>query len=156
MALKIPLHHYGYSYGRRNFHPQNPPDLRRLKKGPIYLRSFMQEFSYVVLPPKGEDVKLSQYLYTLFHKQLQIPTHRIEKHFPNNRWQNIWKNLNKKFLDTSVYSVWYNVIHDIIPTNERLHNIKRQTSNKCHICGEIDTTEHRIVTCNGYREFGND
>ena len=39
------------------------------------------------------------------------------------------------------------VIHDLIPTNDRLATIQRSTTNKCQHCGLVDTLIHRLNEC---------
>jgi hypothetical protein len=47
----------------------------------------------------------------------------------------------------AVKSVWYKVIHDIIPTNARLHKIRIAPTDKCVECGMSNTIEHRLIEC---------
>jgi hypothetical protein len=42
-------------------------------------------------------------------------------------------------------SIWYRFIHDIIPTNELLHNIRLAACDHCKHCEKQDTFEHRLT-----------
>jgi len=42
----------------------------------------------------------------------------------------------------------YIVVHDIVPTNERLHVIRLVESDRCRHCGRRDTLAHRLTECN--------
>jgi hypothetical protein len=42
---------------------------------------------------------------------------------------------------------WYRIIHDLIPTNERLHKIRLSPTERCTLCNEKDTLQHRIIEC---------
>jgi hypothetical protein len=44
-------------------------------------------------------------------------------------------------------SSWYMAIHDILPTNERLHRIALADSALCTHWGQIDTLSHRLADC---------
>jgi hypothetical protein len=44
-------------------------------------------------------------------------------------------------------SVWFTVINDIIPTNERLAKIHLIDTTICKYCGKPDTLQHRITEC---------
>ena len=44
--------------------------------------------------------------------------------------------------------MWFIVIHDIIPTNERLAKIHLTDTTLCKYCGQPDTLQHRITECN--------
>ena len=39
------------------------------------------------------------------------------------------------------------VIHDLIPTKNRLAKIQRSTTNNCHHCGIVDILIHRLTEC---------
>ena len=39
------------------------------------------------------------------------------------------------------------MIHDILPTNVRLHKIRLADSPLCGHCGEPDTVQHRVTAC---------
>jgi hypothetical protein len=43
--------------------------------------------------------------------------------------------------------MWYKVIYDMLPTNERLHTIKLSNSAQCRKCGDKDTIMHRLTDC---------
>ena len=43
--------------------------------------------------------------------------------------------------------MWYMVIHDLVPTNERLHTIHLKTSDAFSKSGETDILMHRITEC---------
>jgi hypothetical protein len=58
-------------------------------------------------------------------------------------------------ISTTAKGKWYSIIHDILPTNERLHKIRLSTTEKCRICNEKDTLQHRITGCReGTRIWG--
>ena len=39
---------------------------------------------------------------------------------PNINWQQVWRNLHNSWVSEEIRSVWYIVIHDILPTNTGL------------------------------------
>ena len=43
--------------------------------------------------------------------------------------------------------IWYEVVHDIKPTRQRLHTIKLVASDNCMQCMETDTLRHRLTRC---------
>jgi hypothetical protein len=47
---------------------------------------------------------------------------------------------------------WYTVIHDIIPTKERLHKIRLAQTPLCPQCNIPDTLQHRITECGEGKE----
>jgi hypothetical protein len=47
-----------------------------------------------------------------------------------------------------VHSTWFQVIHDLIPTNARLPRIRLRDTDKCPLCGRTDTLLHHLTECN--------
>jgi hypothetical protein len=43
--------------------------------------------------------------------------------------------------------MWYTLIHDIIPTRDRLYSIDLATDNLCMKCKVQDTLMHRLIEC---------
>ena len=43
--------------------------------------------------------------------------------------------------------IWYKVIHEIIPTRSRLHNIRLALTDQCEHCNKPDTVIHRLKEC---------
>jgi len=46
---------------------------------------------------------------------------RIPQRSPDTNWTQVWKNLHTAWVSEKTTSMWYILIHDIVPTNERLH-----------------------------------
>ena len=68
---------------------------------------------------------------------------RIMQILPSADWERIWTNLNKCWATEAVTINWYVVIHDILPTNGRLHKIRLVDSTLCGHCREQDTVQYR-------------
>jgi len=62
-------------------------------------------------------------------------------------WQVVWTNLWATPSSESTKESWYRVIHDIVPTRERLHNISIAPTDACSICNMPDTLRHLITEC---------
>ena len=78
---------------------------------------------------------------------------RVQKLWPNTDWIRIWKNLNDAPVPENTRCVWYQAIHDIIPTNVRLHRIYMVPSDSCRQCTADDTLEHRLIACGKGRKI---
>jgi hypothetical protein len=72
---------------------------------------------------------------------------RITRKFPHINWQMVWKNIHMPALQRKVRTAWYTVVHNILPTNERLHTINLNPDERCKTCQERDTLIHRITGC---------
>jgi len=78
---------------------------------------------------------------------------RIEILWPDTDWAVGWKNLWETPAPVSTKASWYQIIHDIVPTQERLHKIRIVPTDLCHSCAE-DTLQHRITECgDGRRQW---
>ena len=67
------------------------------------------------------------------------------KLWPNTDWVQTWKNLNETPVPETTRSVWYRVIHEIIPSNERLHRINMVQTNTFRQCATKDTLQHCLL-----------
>ena len=74
------------------------------------------------------------------------PSMRIERLWPNIEWPRIWKNLWTAPVTDSTKTIWYKIIHDIVPTKERLHKIHIVPTENCRHC-DRDTLVHRLAEC---------
>ena len=59
----------------------------------------------------------------------------------------VWTTLHTAWIPERLKSLWYTVIHDIVPTNERLAAIHLSDTELCNQCGKTDTLQHRITDC---------
>lgn len=86
------------------------------------------------------------YLYLIDSMQIH-PV--IELKNTNIVWQNIWTNLNMKFIDSNLKTVLYYYVNGIVPTRSKLfkNNIRGTEDNTCKVCGKVDDAEHRLKTC---------
>jgi hypothetical protein len=66
---------------------------------------------------------------------------RITQKHPETNWKQVWKNLHTARVTEDTKSIWYTVIHGIVPTNERLYTIKLVESGLCRQCDETDTLQ---------------
>ena len=72
---------------------------------------------------------------------------RIQSKHPHVKWPIVWRNINLNVLPHYIKTIWYVIIHDILPTNHRLHKINRHANRKCKYCQQEDTVLHRYTTC---------
>jgi hypothetical protein len=47
----------------------------------------------------------------------------------------------------NIKATWFLVIHDLLPTNERLHRINLTETSRCKAYGAEDTRLHRLIEC---------
>jgi len=125
---------------------ENPPFPDRIPASLEYLRSYIVDVAYIPRQGGSESAKAyKKSLYTtlqMIHNASFTPQEmRIARMRPQSDWQKIWKNLTTAPMSEADKAVWNRIIHNILPTNERLHWIKMslQTS--------IRNVTSKILSC---------
>jgi hypothetical protein len=131
---------------------ENPPYTLRIPGELEYLQIYAKEMAYVQLTDKNESARnirkrIYNTLVTMEKMGKPDPDMRIEKLYPETQWDTVWENLNAAWIPNSIKTTWYQVIHDIEPTNDRLYKIKLRDEPLCNICSKTDTILHRITEC---------
>ena len=65
----------------------------------------------------------------------------------NFDWNNIWTNLNFKYINIVDRNIMFKYIYEILPTNHRLANIRLRQSPMCDYCNQEDTNSHKFYHC---------
>lgn len=130
----------------------NPPNPIGIPKSLEYVRNFVKETAYIPGQCKTETTRAYKrriYVTLRAYAIAESPPQkmRVESKWPNENWQQIWENLTQTPASETDKAEWYKVIHDIIPTNERLHQIKLSSTALCGDCKKSDTTIHRLTEC---------
>jgi len=130
----------------------NPPYIRRIPPTLDHLRTYIQETAYIDLWKHGKHPRtLRGRVYWKMRSMAEAGNPplvmRIVHLHPAADWGRLWDNLTKCWTTEAVKIIWYKVIHDILPTNERLHKIRLAETPLCASCGELDTIQHRVADC---------
>ena len=72
---------------------------------------------------------------------------RITNLWPQTAWPTVWKDLWEAPVPGATKAAWYKVVHDILPTNERLFRIRMVPTDMCRKCDRTDTLSHRLIEC---------
>jgi hypothetical protein len=67
--------------------------------------------------------------------------------YSNASWNRAWENLHDAWTSPTIQVVRYQVIYDIVPTNERLAKIHLSDTTQCHQCGRTGIILHRMTEC---------
>jgi hypothetical protein len=65
----------------------------------------------------------------------------------------VWKKLHDTPVPESSRAAYFIVIHDIIPTNDRLHRIRLTPADRCRNWDKKDTLEHLIIAAGEGKEM---
>lgn len=128
----------------------NPPNLRAVWPAAPHYKQYWECASYTALPgvagtPSKEVVRaLSGLLQDDRNARAAEP--RVVAKFPRTDWRRVWANVRHPCLGIRLQDAWWTAVHDLLPTNTRLQQIRRATSDTC-VCGARDDLEHRLAGC---------
>ena len=119
----------------------NPPNVLRIPRTFEYLRIYALEWAYLELRRQEETLRhFKQRVYgTLRNKATMATPPRevcITQIQPGIDWGKVWNNLHSIPTSEGARSAWYAVLHDLLPTNTRLHRIQLVETENCTLCGE--------------------
>jgi hypothetical protein len=135
--------------------PHKPFHVGRLPTALANLRPFALETAYVEPPGRTESPKeykrrVYDAVRTLLRAETELRAMRIGRLEPNTNWEAVWKNLQTAPVPEETKSICYRLIHDIIPTNERLYKIRLAVSYRCKHCRTPSNIVSRL-TATGQR-----
>jgi hypothetical protein len=115
--------------------------------------------AYVDPPNQGERKKTyKQRIYGALHSMgmagLAPREMRIVVQYTTVEWDRVWISMRPGPLTLHIKAMWFLVIYDLLPTNERLHRINLTETSICNVCGEEDTRLHRLIECQWGKKFG--
>jgi exonuclease III len=130
----------------------NPPDLRGIPVALPYIREYIQDTAYIEMQREGETGRMyKRRVYSSMTRLLSDttggPRTRVESYWPDTNWKRVWKNVHTTPGSETLKAQWYQIIHDLIPTNVRLKKIRLSNTDECRVCGGEDTLSHRMTEC---------
>jgi hypothetical protein len=139
---------------------KNAPNVNGIPTSMEYLRIFATESAYIEQQGQRESVKAyKRHIYDTIHILLQETAEMADMHitrlWSNTDRENTWKILHTAPVPETTKGIWYRIIHDIIPMNERLHKTGLSKMDRCRQCNEKATLQHRLIECGeGERLWG--
>ena len=79
-----------------------------------------------------------------------IPS-RVELINPTTNWEDVWRRSRLRGLGSELASFIFKVLHQLLPTAERVHKTNPKSSALCRLCS-LGTTEdllHALISCPG-------
>jgi len=130
----------------------NPPYIPRIPARMEYLRHFALDIAYIAPQQQMELLKAyKRHIYGTLQTSLSMtpePAHmRVTHPWPNTNWVTVWRNLQETPVLGETKVIWYRVIHEIVPTRERLHRINMTPMDTCHHCNKTETLCHHLTKC---------
>jgi len=130
----------------------NPPHATKFPTKLAYLYVYAVNMAYITPPEQDEALRC-------FHRLIYASLHSmalalksawdvwIMTQHPTTPWSKVWGNLHAVWSSEELKVAWFMVIHDLIPTNDRLAKIQQSTTNNCQLCCRVDTLIHRQNEC---------
>jgi hypothetical protein len=130
----------------------NPPHVEGIPRNLEYLRIYARDKANVEPPKQGETHRTcrTRIYETLRRIKLAgnpLRNMRITMRHPTTNCGRVCANLHATWAADAIKVKWFKVIHDILPTNERVHAICLTGTSLCLKCGEHDRVIHRIIQC---------
>ena len=78
---------------------------------------------------------------------LPVTQPNIERSYLNFKWNNIWRNLNFRHINIYDRHVLFKYIHEILPNNKKLYNMRSKASPNCETCEVEESNIHMFMYC---------
>jgi len=129
---------------------RQPPKRHEVSQVSFIHLPYAIKMAYIEPQRKEESKAFRESLYHTLHAMAakELKELRIMLLHPPTDWPKVWHNLHTAPIREEMKSVWFTVIHDIIPRNERLAKIHLRDTTLCKYCGPPDTLQYRITDCN--------
>ena len=121
----------------------NPPNRNTIPNKLTYVTHCALDMAYVTPLGNTETHKkfkrrLYKALLTLAKAERGDQELRVTQKHPTILWTRVRTTLHTAWIPECLKSLWYTVIHDIVPTNERLAAIRLSDTELCNQCGKTD------------------
>jgi hypothetical protein len=127
-----------------------PLDINLWKHICPYLQEVFVEIAYSLLQRLPIDTWTSKQIYeSLFQRDKMLPAN-VQLKEPTKQWSLIWQNLAFLRFDSTLFSLWYSILHGNYPTNAKLHAYGIVKQPTCSSCLQLDSMTHKVTEC-GYR-----
>jgi hypothetical protein len=137
---------------------ENPPHATKVPGKLTYLQCYAIDMAYIQHADHYETPARMRNRICTTLRTMALTVNgelgmRIMNRYPGTEWDTVWENLEDVWTSIKMQSAWYQVVHDIIPTQERLIRISSSNTDKCPICGRTDNILHRLNECKGSAEI---
>ena len=134
---------------------------------PFYNRDFFAAISHVhhSTPLNVSNMTEKQWYQLLLERnvtmtetddQHQLIPCRAEIRSPMSDWESAWCRARLHGLGSELMSFLFKVLHDLLPTQERVARTSATVDGKCKLCelNVIEDLEHALIRCPGNQDIG--
>ena len=152
------------------YHVQEDKSIANPGFPPFYSASFFETIKkvYDVSPQKVGKMTEAQWYHLLLEENVtkEIDEEQVKRFSPcrveianmNNDWEESWRRMRLKGLGSELISFLFKVLHQLLPTQERLLRINQANSAYCKAEGcsgdQIEDLTHALILCPGNNGIG--
>ena len=121
------------------------------RESPLNVATMTQKHWYTLLL---EDCCIKEYRGDGTQKYIRT---KVELASPETDWESSWRLARLKGLGPDHTTFLFKLLHNILPTQERLHRANNDVSQHCKAqgCSEVDDLCHSLVQCQANQQVGN-
>jgi len=117
-----------------------------------YVRHYVLDIAYITPTNNNETMhKFRKRLYAVLRDMVgaakETATMPITRKHPGTQWTRVWSTFHDACFADSQKSTWNVVMHELILTNLRLVSTHVAKMDRCTLCGNINTLQHRLTEC---------
>ena len=125
-----------------------PIDIQRWKHINPYFLDVYIELTYILIQNISIDDFTTRHIYRRLLQQQPRHVPRTELQNLQYNWRMIYDTLFSIFSISKGFEIWYQIVHNIYPTNARLKTLGIREDDRCLLCNQPDDIEHLITKCN--------
>ena len=76
-----------------------------------------------------------------------FPPPKVIYRYSDLPWEDIWRRLNRPVIDSPVKDILFMVIHNVLPTRDRLYKLRKCNSSQCTAGDGEEDVEHLFTSC---------
>jgi hypothetical protein len=124
-----------------------PLDVQRWRYYNPFFEDVYIHLSYFIIAQTPLDTFTTKTLYQYLQRHTDRNIPNIAQHYPHYDWPLIFNNIHFIQQYAIGYDTWYRIIHNIFPTNARLHELEITPHDQCIRCQTTDDLFHRFTVC---------
>ena len=108
-------------------------------------RLFMESHALEIINVDRLNLVPAKQIYEDFTSSFPPP--KVEYKYENLPWNDIWQRLNHPVLTSKTRDIMFLVIHNILPTRDRLHRMNMSNTDSCKKLDGVEDVEHLFTSC---------
>jgi len=115
------------------------------------------KFDIGILPKTIGKISTSElyiFMVNTIHVDIPVTHTKWQSNFENTiDFQKVYTLAKQNAQSTKLYAFQFSILHQYVPHNYKLYNMKLITSPNCNHCNSIDSILHRFIECKDIKSF---